>query len=207
MSERLESHYFPGIASLALLCRADRVCLDAWEHFEKQTYRNRCRILAPNGVQSLTVPVEGRNTRQRMKDVRISYREPWQRVHRNAIQTAYRSAPFYEYMDRELEMIFSAKHLFLMDLNEAVLEMLLSRLKIKKEIVRSRSYELDAGEADFRGIFHPKRTETGRFIPYSQVFSERYPFVPDLSALDLLMNNLPQAKEYLACVETALPVR
>ena len=63
----LSSAYFPPVAWLALAARdmtlsPDRVLpshvlLEASENYQKQSYRNRCYILAGDGPQMLQVPV------------------------------------------------------------------------------------------------------------------------------------------------------
>jgi hypothetical protein len=38
----------------------------------------------------------------------------------------------------------------------------------------------------------------GNFPPYTQVFSQKHGFIPDLSIIDLLFNLGPESSEYLA---------
>ena len=64
----LSTAYFPPVSYLSLLARdmtlsPDRVLpshvfLEACENYQKQSYRNRCYILAGDGVQMLQVPVK-----------------------------------------------------------------------------------------------------------------------------------------------------
>ena len=47
--------------------------MERYEHFVKQTYRNRCLIATTQGVQALTVPIErGSGEKCLIKDLRIS---------------------------------------------------------------------------------------------------------------------------------------
>ena len=74
-----------------------------------------------------------------------------------------------------------------------VLSTVLELLRIRKDIRFTADY-VPAGEgdcADLRNAIHPKpsrRTPGYEFTakPYRQTFSDRFPFVPDLSILDLL---------------------
>ena len=53
-------------------------------------------------------------------------------------------------------------------------------------------------EHDLRYLFTPKHPyPTDSFKPYYQVFGDRIPFTPNLSAIDLLMNLGPEAKDYI----------
>ena len=88
MSEALlSSAYFGPVQWYQKLNRYDKVRVEAYDSFIKQTYRNRCVIATANGLQALTVPVERTADGQRpdeqgqvpkclMKDVRISNHAP-----------------------------------------------------------------------------------------------------------------------------------
>ena len=59
MSEALlSSAYFGPVQWYQKLNRYDKVRVEAYDSFIKQTYRNRCVIATANGLQALTVPVE-----------------------------------------------------------------------------------------------------------------------------------------------------
>ena len=70
-------------------------------------------------------------------------------------------------------------------------------LKVNKEIVHTTDYVRDC-ENDLREVFSPKKPIDSRLFPtYYQVFSEKFPFAPDLSVLDLIFNEGPEAIDYL----------
>ena len=69
--------YLPPISYMAFLVKERAMQLEHFEHFEKQSYRNRCTIYGPNGLQNLTVPVVHATKREPIKDLRISYAENW----------------------------------------------------------------------------------------------------------------------------------
>ncbi len=55
---------------------------------------------------------------------------------------------------------------------------------------------------DYRCIIHPKQShqvEDEHFVarPYTQVFDERFGFIPNLSIIDLVMNCGPESKSVL----------
>jgi hypothetical protein len=82
-------------------------------------------------------------------------------------------------------------------LNDAALQVVLKMLKVKKGIVHTTDYVREA-ENDLREAFSPKKiNENGCFPEYYQVFSTKFPFAPDLSVLDLVFNEGPEAMEYL----------
>ena len=53
----LSTTYFGPVQYYAKLYAYPEVWMEAHEHYVKQTYRNRCLIASPSGVQALTVPV------------------------------------------------------------------------------------------------------------------------------------------------------
>ena len=108
MSEALlSSAYFGPVQWYQKLNRYDKVKVEAYDSFIKQTYRNRCVIATANGLQALTVPVErtagdvaadasGLPPKCLMKDVRISDHGNWRHIHWNALMSAYGESPFFE---------------------------------------------------------------------------------------------------------------
>ena len=80
------------------------------EHFVKQSIRNRCEIYGANGKLRLTIPKERKGSSKTIiKEIKISYKEDWQKLHWNAIKSAYNSSPFFEYYQDELEPFFKKK--------------------------------------------------------------------------------------------------
>ena len=189
----LSTAYFPPVSYFAAIRQADEVYVEQFENFGKQSYRNRCNILTANGVIPLTVPVEKANSKTLIKDLRIVYSTPWQKLHFKGIESAYKNSPYYEYYIDNLLPFFQKRETFLWDLNQAVLSTVQELLRIRKDIRFTADY-VPAGEgdyADLRNAIHPKpsrRTPGYEFTakPYRQTFSDRFPFVPDLSILDLL---------------------
>ena len=49
--------YLPGVAYFSLLLSSDAIVIDRYEHYVRQTYRNRAAILGSNGPIDLTIPV------------------------------------------------------------------------------------------------------------------------------------------------------
>ena len=191
------SAYMPPVSYFAFLWKSDRAWIEQCEHYHKQSYRNRCVIASGNGPVSLTVPVEHRNDHP-IRDIRIDYREPWQRQHWNSIESAYRSSPFFDYYRDDFQPLFDRKFEFLFDLNEALLSCLCESMDIHPNIEYTPDFQMDypSEVLDLRDLIHPKRPVElpgYRPRPYTQVFDGRYGFQEELSALDLLMNMGPES--------------
>ena len=190
--------YFPSISYMARFLKDPEPWIEVYETYHKQTYRNRCRVMTANGVQSLSVPVVKVNGNHTMtKDMTISPIEPWQHIHRRCLESAYKAAPYFDHYYDFLKPVFETRFERLIDLNDTALEAIFKALKVKKEIVHTTDYVRET-EHDLREAFSPKvQPDPNAFPPYYQVFSAKYPFASDLSILDLLFNEGPDARYYL----------
>lgn len=166
----LSTAYFPTAAWLRAV--ESGALVEAHENFQKQTNRNRCAILTANGPLTLVVPyIHNQGQKIPIRDVQIDHSTPWQRTHQRAVQAAYRSSPFWEHYEEKILPLFELKEKFLWDSNEKIAQTLLQILKIEAPIDYT---------PDFIGASEPAPIQT----PYVQVFADRYPFTPGLSALD-----------------------
>lgn len=195
----LSTAYFPPVAWFAAAQSATIVSIEANEHYIKQTWRNRCSILTANGVLPLSIPTVKRSgEKMPIQTVEISYATNWQRMHWNAIVSAYNKSPYFEYFAHEFEIYFKEKTQYLFDLNLQIIKTLFSCLNLTIPIVATDDFlPLDPeNKFDFRYTITPKLEISAAFPQYYQVFGHRYDFVPNLSMLDLLFNEGPDGLHY-----------
>jgi hypothetical protein len=201
----LFTSYLPPLSYFAMLKSYGKVQIEQHEHFPKQTYRNRCHICSANGLLKLTIPVrKGEQEHTRIRDVRISYDFQWQKVHWRSIETAYRCSPFFEYYEDKLAPFYEKETRFLFDFNQELLDVLLPLAGISCDLSYTEKYRKDPGPEvdDYRSSLHPKpgkdrNAESLRYPEYMQVFSDRTGFLPNLSIVDLLFHEGPNAAAYL----------
>ena len=192
----VHSSFLPSGELIEAGIQCGGLAIDRASHFVKQTPRNRCRISGPNGPQYLIIPVKGRNKRQAMEDVLISYDEPWQRQHIQALQTAYSSAPYFEYLMPELASILEKMTNHLIDLNNSLLDWVLGRLHLHLPVLACNTYLTDSGEYEEGRDWN--FSNSGIPQVYPQVFQEKNGFIPNCSLLDRMMNELEDYEIALA---------
>ena len=184
----LPATYLPDIEYVTRLIEAgDDYIIDCGEHYIKRSARNRASIMTANGVLELTVPVVNANRpRTPMHRMLIDYSKPWQHQHRVAILSAYRSSPFYEEIAPYLEPFYAQKYESLVEFNLALLATLLRFVGYTKPLKTTCEYVV-ATDADLD--LRPKKRTSNFVTPtYFQLFSDRYPFEPNLSVVDMLMS-------------------
>ena len=134
--------------------------------------------------------------RQPVRDVRLDYSKRWQHQHWGALVASYRSSPYFDFYAGRFEPFYRREWEFLADYNLGLLEVLCSLAGVPMPELSRTYVEAAPGDLDLR----PKRKEGLALIaePYFQVFSERMPFVPNLSFADLLFAEGPEAVSVLA---------
>jgi len=199
----LSTAYLGPVQYYQKLKEYENCIIDNHEHFIKQTFRSRCEIYSPNGKLTLSIPLEKRNKRQPVKDVKISYEYNWQTLHWRSLESSYRRSPFFEYYEDDLRPFYEDKKFdFLIDFNEVLQQEILSLLKLKPNCSFSSEYKSNYENADdFRNIISPKEATNAdpSFSPktYSQVFETRHGFIPNLSIVDVLFNQGSRADQYI----------
>lgn len=200
----LSTAYFAPIQYFSKLAIYPEIYIEQHENFIKQTYRNRAVILGANGPVPLIVPVEkGRGAKVAIRDLRIAYDEEWQRNHWRTIFSAYNSSPYFEYYADEIAPFFRKKYNFLFDFNQEITDSLSEILEFETNFRKTDDFEAVPEYClNLREKISPKKnytTEDQHFRPveYTQVFSEKFGFVPNLSILDLIFNEGPSSSEIL----------
>lgn len=202
-SALLSSAYLAPIQYYQKLKRYNNCIIEHNENFIKQTYRSRCNIYSPNGLLTLSIPLEKRNKRQTVKDIKISYEYNWQVLHWRSLESSYRRSPFFEYFEDDLQPFYHDKKFeYLIDFNEAIQQEILSLIKLKPNYSFTQEYkEKYEGVDDYRNIISPKESinlDTNYSSQtYFQVFETRHGFIPNLSIVDLLFNQGSRVLDYL----------
>ena len=195
----LHPTYFPSIASFVSIAKADNLTFEVCDNYQKQTYRNRMFIYGANGKIPLTVPIiYSQKNRQLYKDIKISEDTNWQDLHWKSIQSAYSSSPFFEFYQDDFQPLFCKKYQYLLDFNFSCLEIVYDSLELPFEFETTKLYQPNITDLlDYRFLVENRKEQEQPFKPYVQVFDDKHGFIPNLSILDLIFNEGPNAMMYL----------
>lgn len=215
----LTSSYFGPVQWYQKLNRYDVCLIEQHDHYQKQSYRNRCLIATTNGLQALSIPIERyEGGKCEMKDIRISDHGNWRHLHWNALLSAYGESPFFEFLADDIRPFFEKRWTYLFDFNLEITRCVCDLLDIQPRIELTTVYGGRGDErwngggkggqqigkeicwADYRDAIRPKHPLPDADFhprPYYQVYAWKHGFQPNLSILDLLFNEGNEAVLYL----------
>jgi len=197
--------YIPNISTFAVISQ-NEICWEVYDNFQKQTYRNRAHICTDRGKLMLNIPIKhvGKNLgRQLYRDVKVENDYKWQRQHWRALQTAYRTSPYFEFYEDEIAPLYTQEYDYLLDYNLKSIEIICACLQIEMSNFKTEKFELQSSETtDSRNLIEAKKKVEFLQPEYVQVFGDRHGFIKNVSVLDLLFNEGTNALSYLKNLQT-----
>ncbi|MDQ7778648.1 MAG: WbqC family protein [Planctomycetota bacterium] len=194
-------------------------------------HRNRIRTDAPEGWSWLTVPVltKGKFS-QSIGETKIDNGLAWQRKHLKSIEWHYRKAPYFDLYMRFFRSILEKKWETLSDLTTTLIRGIIDLLDLQVKVLVGSELGITGkgtglvvdlcrktGATTYVSGMHGRdyldesafaaagvRLEYQQFAHpvYRQVYADK--FVPNLSILDLLMNEGPGSRTTMLTPATAL---
>ena len=191
--------YFPSIATMVAMAKADKITLEIQDNYQKQTYRNRAYIAHSNGKLLLNIPIRhSKSTRhQKTKDVTPENNFSWLAEHWKSIQVAYRTSPYFEFYEDDLAPLFKEPVLKLQGFNIQILETITELIGLETQILTSNVFDKHTELQDMRHLANCKKEPSYNFDTYHQVFEGNHGRIENLSILDLLFNEGPNTLNYL----------
>jgi len=224
-------HYLPWLRYMEKIARADVFVVLDDVQYTKNGFQNRNKIKHAGGWMYLTVPVRCR-AGQRLDEVEIAPVNKWPARHWHALQSNYGRAPYFREHAEALARIYERPWTHLDALNWELLGYLCAALGIETRLVRSSELEargegterlirlcravgadcyysgeyaaqayLDAAAMEGAGI----RVVLQEW--HCPTYQQRFPevgFIPDLSVIDLLLNEGPRSLEIILSGSTPL---
>jgi len=184
---------------MAAIVQADNIVFEIEDNYQKQTFRSRTYIAHSNGVLLLNIPIKHAKdgSKLKTKEVQIENAFPWQSQHWKSLQSAYRTSPYFEFYEDDLKPLFEAKATSLLDFNIKAFHLICELLDIEINYTFSEEYFKNPQQVDLRFLANPKLKKDFKPSAYTQVLNKTGEFIPNLSILDLLFNEGPNAVSYL----------
>ncbi|MDQ1097135.1 MULTISPECIES: WbqC family protein [Chryseobacterium] len=189
--------YLPPISWFSVFLNPEnKIELEQYEHFPKQTYRNRANIYGANGKLPLIIPIR-HNGKRVLKDIEMSDSEDWKSLHWKSVKTAYQSSPYFEYYENRLKEIYDYQGNSLLGFNLNALHIIQQILKTDQAYILNEEYIKNPEGIHFRDRFSAKNPSDFAMEEYYQTFSDKLGFLEDLSILDLICNKGPESVTYI----------
>lgn len=199
----LGCQYLPCVEYFAHWSHYGKVTIEAHEHFQKRSWRNRTAIQARPIPMTLTVPLkQGKHQQMPIREVEIAYHEPWVHLHIISLQSTYGKTAFANEVLPGINQILEENHPLLWTLNLALLDFVISLMRGSFTYSFSDSFELNPNHTvdDKRNGIAAGHTSIpiDQIPAYQQVHLLNNPFQANLSILDVLCHLGPQSTDYVA---------
>ena len=190
----LPTSYLAPIGYYAILLQNPICEIEQYEYFIKQSIRNRCNIYGANGKLTLSIPKQRKESSKTIiKDIKISYDYPWQKLHWKSITSAYRSSAYFEFYEDFFTPFYHKKEKYLLDFNLKLQKIVFNCLQLEDTSFLSSIYQKETDKIDLRNSDFKIQKQK----KYQEVFENNCGFITNLSILDLLLNLGPESSEYL----------
>jgi hypothetical protein len=210
--------YMPGIIFFNKMALSDMFMYVGHLQFSPKSWQQRNRIFLNGKEHLLSVPVlKADRFGQKIDEVNLD-EAPWKKKHLGSIKQAYIKRPYFNKYYPELESVLSKKYESLGSLNRAIIKLIMGWLEINTPIVESYDYPQIKGSktemliqmCQSVGATHYLSNEGSRVYVNEQMmatfgiqhcwqnfthpnYEQGHPFLPNLSALDIIFNLGPHA--------------
>jgi len=211
-----QPEHLPWLGFFHKMSHADEFIILDNVQFRKNYFQNRNKIRTRTGWQWLTVPIEKHQSTDQIRQIKIKSSEGWEISNLNRIQANYVRAPYFTSFFEDLKKYFSPNSDSLVDLNVQLIKFLQNEMNIPTSIILASTILDNPGSggtnvtlnlckavgADIylSGVGGREYLDTNHYMQegidvifqdfhhpeYSQCYE---PFIPAMSAIDLLMNH------------------
>jgi len=210
----LQPGYIPWQGLFEFMIYTDLFVVFDDVQYTKKSWRSRNKIKTANGPVWLTVPVKKHSRTALINEVEINYGTQWSFKHLKTIENSYKKAPFFQPFFTDFSNILNNKYTYLWQLNHEIMLLCMEYLNINCQIEYSSKLNLNNEDKNqkiisickffkadllYDGSAAESFIEQERFLDNGiQVIFQDYihsehnqfwgPFIPYLSAIDLIMN-------------------
>jgi hypothetical protein len=220
----MQPGYLPWLGFFELMARCELFVVLDDVRFTKRDWRSRNRIRTKEGWIWLTVPALSKNrSGQLILDTKINNEEHWRQTHLKCLKIHYARAPYFKKYINFFEDAYTRSWDLLIDLDMAIILFLAQTMHIMTPIIRSSELGIrdvsgnerilaicaklqardlydSQGAKDFINL--PFFNERGIRVEFQEfphpIYRQVYdPFLPYMSAVDLLFNEGPRSKDII----------
>jgi len=142
-------NYLPYGGFFAKIMKSDAFMIVSKVQFEKRSWQSRNRILTPNGILCLSVPVLSKNKfHQNICDVQINNDKNWGKKHFLSLKLSYSKSPFWKFYSEFFEHLYKQEWKKLYDLDLAIIKFFIEELGIKTPIYYDENFNLEGSKTD-----------------------------------------------------------
>ncbi len=220
----IQSNYIPWKGYFDIINRSDIFIIFDEAQYSKNTWRNRNKIKTPKGLQWLTIPVECKGKcDQKIRDVVIS--DPkWNVKHWKSVTANYARAKYFmDYKDRFEELYLGCGEKYLSLINYRFMTAICEMLGITTKMTWDSEYDLKGGKTE-KLAYLCRQTKTQVYLtgPTAKGYLDEElfereglrieymdysgypeynqlcpPFEHQVSVIDLILNEGPNAADYM----------
>lgn len=225
----LQSNYIPWKGYFDIIRSVDSFVIYDIAQFTRNDWRNRNMIKTAQGMQWLTIPVE-QSIHKAINETRV-VNDQWRVKHWRSILQHYSRAEFFAgYRDRFQHLYLDCAHTMLSEINYQLLKTICDVLEIRTEFLQASDYEISgcrtgklvnlcqqlqatdyvSGPRARDYIDESLFDEAGIAIHWAdyQGYPEyeqfHPPFVHEVSILDLIFHQGPEARRFMKDVVPAV---
>jgi hypothetical protein len=167
-----QSNYIPWRGFFDSINYVDEYIIYDDMQFSKNSYRNRNKIMGPNGSLWLTIPLKTKGRfGQNVNQVEV-VDDSWRLSHWRSIELSYRNAPHFSQYESTLKALYLERsESNLTAINHVFLSWVCEQLNIKTKISDSRSYKLE-GDRNERLVSLCQQTKSKMYCssPTAQIY-------------------------------------
>jgi hypothetical protein len=154
--------------------------------FERGRPFSQIKILGSNGPLRFSIPVKKHPPGASLADIRIDHIQKWQNQIWRSLVSCYKKSPYFDFYEKELEILFYQKPDLLTEFTMPLFQWLLNQYfptKPVSAILAPESFGASAGKPSHFFFEKPESSENQDW-PYTQVFGQV--FEGNLSMWDAL---------------------
>jgi hypothetical protein len=218
-----QPEHLPWLGFIHKASMADVLVLLDNVQYRKNYYQNRNKIRSVSGFSWITVPVQKHPLNSLINEIKIDTTNQWQKRCWKTLYFNYKKAAYFAEHSGFFEEIYSQSWDLLVTLNIKIIQYMLKAFNIPAKSIRASSMKDISGKRDslllsicqklgaqeyLSGISGKEYLDIEKFeqagvkVTFQNFFHPIYeqcysPFIPCMSAIDLLFNYGDNAKEIL----------